>query len=159
VVTYGTIIEVKNPELKLKPGMTATVSIIVARRDDALKIPNSALRFRPPASLPSKKGNLFSGSSESVAGNTKTSTEQARKKEKHKTDRVVYVLRNTSLAGDSLAKAVTLEPVQIRTGINDARYVEVLAGLNEGEEVATGLGASKGGLSQTFNPFSNAKRH
>ena len=48
VVTYDTVIAVKNDELKLKPGMTANVSIIVAQRDNALKIPNAALRFRPP---------------------------------------------------------------------------------------------------------------
>ena len=48
VVTYDTVIGVSNPDLKLKPGMTANVSIVVAHRDDVLKIPNGALRFRPP---------------------------------------------------------------------------------------------------------------
>jgi HlyD family secretion protein len=47
VVTYDVVIQVKNPELKLRPGMTANASILVAQRDHALKIPNSALRFRP----------------------------------------------------------------------------------------------------------------
>jgi HlyD family secretion protein len=47
VTTYGTVIDVPNPQLKLKPGMTATVKIEVARRDDALRVPNTALRFRP----------------------------------------------------------------------------------------------------------------
>src|SRR5262249_26097208 len=42
------IIDVPNPELKLRPGMTATVSILVARRDDVLRIPALALRFQPP---------------------------------------------------------------------------------------------------------------
>src|SRR5207237_8560267 len=46
VVTYDTVIGVGNPEQKLKPGMTANVSIVAAHRDDSLKIPNSALRFR-----------------------------------------------------------------------------------------------------------------
>jgi len=55
VVTYVTVIEVNNADLKLKPGMTANVSIIVQRREDVLRIPNGALRFRPPesATLPS----------------------------------------------------------------------------------------------------------
>lgn len=48
VVTYDTVIEVSNPDLKLKPGMTANVSIITARRENVLKLPNAALRFRPP---------------------------------------------------------------------------------------------------------------
>lgn len=48
VVTYDVVIKVDNPELKLKPGMTANVSIIVARKGGILRIPNAALRFRPP---------------------------------------------------------------------------------------------------------------
>jgi HlyD family secretion protein len=47
VVTYDVVVKVDNPELKLKPGMTANVSIIVSSKKDILKIPNSALRFRP----------------------------------------------------------------------------------------------------------------
>jgi HlyD family secretion protein len=47
VVTYDVVIQVDNPELKLKPGMTANVSIIISLRKDVLKIPNAALRFIP----------------------------------------------------------------------------------------------------------------
>ncbi|HXX58756.1 MAG TPA: efflux RND transporter periplasmic adaptor subunit [Thermodesulfovibrionales bacterium] len=47
VVTYDVVITVDNPEFKLKPGMTANVSIIVAEKKDVLKVPNAALRFRP----------------------------------------------------------------------------------------------------------------
>ena len=47
VVSYVTVIDVPNPELKLKPGMTANVSVEIARADDALRVPNAALRFRP----------------------------------------------------------------------------------------------------------------
>jgi HlyD family secretion protein len=48
VVTYDVVIQVENPELKLKPGMTANVSIIIATKKDVLRIPNAALRFKPP---------------------------------------------------------------------------------------------------------------
>src|SRR5207237_1953704 len=47
VTTYGTIINVPNVELKLKPGMTANLRVQIARRADALRVPNAALRFRP----------------------------------------------------------------------------------------------------------------
>src|SRR4051794_23016079 len=47
VVTYSTVIDVPNPEYKLKPGMTANVIIEIARRTNVLRIPNAALRFRP----------------------------------------------------------------------------------------------------------------
>lgn len=46
VVTYDVVIKVDNPDLKLKPGMTANASIIIAERKNALRAPNSALRFR-----------------------------------------------------------------------------------------------------------------
>ncbi|MEI6536027.1 MAG: efflux RND transporter periplasmic adaptor subunit, partial [Verrucomicrobiaceae bacterium] len=47
VVSYDTVISVKNTDLKLKPGMTANVSVIIAKRENALKVSNAALRFRP----------------------------------------------------------------------------------------------------------------
>lgn len=48
VVTYDTIIEFANPELKLFPGMTAYVTIAVVTVQNALKLPNTALRYKPP---------------------------------------------------------------------------------------------------------------
>jgi HlyD family secretion protein len=47
VVSYVTVVDVPNPDLELKPGMTANVTIEVARADDVLRVPNAALRFRP----------------------------------------------------------------------------------------------------------------
>jgi HlyD family secretion protein len=47
VVTYDVVIQVSNPQLKLKPGMTANVSITIETRHDVLRIPNAALRFKP----------------------------------------------------------------------------------------------------------------
>jgi HlyD family secretion protein len=51
VGTYDAVIDVANPELKLKPGMTANVTFVYAEKDDVLKVPNAALRFRPPPAL------------------------------------------------------------------------------------------------------------
>lgn len=51
VVTYAAIISAPNSELKLKPGMTANVTVEIARRDDVLRVPNTALRFRPSEEL------------------------------------------------------------------------------------------------------------
>ncbi len=52
VVTYTVVISAKNRDLALLPGMTATVRIVVAEKADVLKVPNAALRFRPPGSVP-----------------------------------------------------------------------------------------------------------
>src|SRR5438093_456219 len=51
VTTYGTVIDVPNAQLKLKPGMTANVKVEIARRADVLRVPNAALRFRPSTDL------------------------------------------------------------------------------------------------------------
>lgn len=51
VVTYAGLIDVTNAELKLKPGMTATVDIETARRDDVLRVPGAALRFTPTSEM------------------------------------------------------------------------------------------------------------
>src|SRR5690606_22398920 len=48
VVTYDAVLDVENPELLLRPGMTASVRIVTANADDVLRIPNTALRFVPP---------------------------------------------------------------------------------------------------------------
>ena len=47
VVTYTTVIHTDNPELRLRPGMTANVSVLVAQKDDVLQVPTAALRFQP----------------------------------------------------------------------------------------------------------------
>src|SRR5256712_9859294 len=54
VVTYDTVIGVSNPDLKLKPGMTANVSIIVAHKDNVLQIKNAALRYHPADATPTE---------------------------------------------------------------------------------------------------------
>ena len=51
VTTYSVIINVPNPGLKLKPGMTANVNIEIAAREDVVRVPNAALRFRPTAAM------------------------------------------------------------------------------------------------------------
>jgi HlyD family secretion protein len=51
VVSYVTVIDVPNPDLELKPGMTAAVTIETARADDVMRVPNAALRFRPTGEL------------------------------------------------------------------------------------------------------------
>ena len=61
VVTYDAVIDVENAELKLKPGMTANVTMVNAKRDDVLRVPNSALRFRPPPSVLSSAWPAGSG--------------------------------------------------------------------------------------------------
>jgi len=77
VVTYVTVIEVNNADLKLKPGMTANVSIIIQRRDNVLRLANGALRFRPPeaALLPANTNGVAPAP---VSGESRPGTNLAR---------------------------------------------------------------------------------
>src|SRR5947209_7067925 len=61
VVTYNVVIDVSNPEQKLKPGMTANLTVTIDERNDVLKVPNSALRFTPQLSDQSGGGAWRSG--------------------------------------------------------------------------------------------------
>jgi HlyD family secretion protein len=122
VVTYAAIISAPNHEFKLLPGMTAIVTVEVARRDDALRVPAAALRFRPSAEVLAAFGRepLEPGRIEPGAG-------------------TVWVSRG----GD-------LEPVRIRTGLADATHVEVLEGdLSPGLQVVTRAIFAAGGSATT----------
>jgi HlyD family secretion protein len=66
VVTYDAVVEVANPQAQLRPGMTANVSFIIAKRDEVLKVPNAALRFQPdgagpPTGAPESGGEVARG--------------------------------------------------------------------------------------------------
>ncbi|HMK66169.1 MAG TPA: efflux RND transporter periplasmic adaptor subunit [Thermodesulfobacteriota bacterium] len=109
VVTYDVVLRVKNPDLKLKPGMTANVSIVINEKDGVLKIPNAALRFKMP--VPSSK--------------TKT-IEELRKKWKGWSMLWIY-------EGEKKPR-----PTFIKPGISDGKYTEIAQGrLKEGDQVIT----------------------
>jgi HlyD family secretion protein len=139
VVTYDTVIGVANPDLKLKPGMTANVSIIVARKDNVIQIKNAALRYRPAEAAPAEMG---SRSPAPGAGRG------AARREQRPSDRTVYVLSGGRPT-----------PVQIKTGISDGVVTEVVEGLKDGDRVVTAELASKSQPASTpANPFSGSQR-
>jgi HlyD family secretion protein len=74
VITYNVVIDVQNPDLKLKPGMTANLTITIAERQDTLKIPNAALRFRPQGMTPEKMRELFRGAGGGQGGPRRDAT-------------------------------------------------------------------------------------
>ena len=131
VVTYDAVIDVANDDLKLKPGMTATVSIVTDRRRDVLAVPNTALRFRPEGT-PAGPAPATTGTVQAGEGNRR------RKSEGEGDDdaaapavpkRTVYVL-----AGD---KPV---PREVTTGLTDGRVTEITGGeLKQGEAIIVGV--------------------
>jgi len=139
VVTYDTVIGVSNPDLRLKPGMTANVSIIVAHKDDALQIKNAALRYRPAEVAPAEMGSRSFAPARARGGGGR---------ERRSSERTVYVLSGGRPT-----------PAQIKTGISDGVVTEVLEGLKEGDRVITAELASKSRAASTpANPFSGGGR-
>jgi HlyD family secretion protein len=142
VVTYDTVIGVSNPDLKLKPGMTANVAIIIAHKDDVLQIKNAALRYRPPDATPveTKRTSM----SRPGRGGRSSAGQDGR------AERTVYALPS----GASRPK-----PVQIKTGISDGTTTEVIEGLKEGDRVVTAeLTSTTSAPSPPANPFSGGRR-
>ncbi|MFL6519021.1 MAG: efflux RND transporter periplasmic adaptor subunit [Chthoniobacterales bacterium] len=146
VVTYDTVIGVSNPDQKLKPGMTANVSIVAAHRDETLKIPNSALRFRMPDQTPTAapRRDPSAGPRQPGSGNKPGGNRPERRVE-----RTVYVLASGS------SKPT---PATIKTGISDGVTTEVLEGLKEGDRVVTGMTESGAAPTPANNPFGGGPR-
>ena len=142
VVTYDTVIGVSNPDLKLKPGMTANVSIIVAHKDDVLQIKNAALRFRPPDATLVETRRMGTSRTGRPGGGRGVPHESA--------ERTVYVLP----PGTSRP-----QPLRIKTGISDGIGTEVVEGLKEGDRVATAeLASTAAAPSPPANPFGGPRR-
>src|SRR5437868_235151 len=145
VVTYDTVIGVSNPDLKLKPGMTANVSIIIARKDNVLQIKNAALRYRPAEAV---EANARSTTSQAGSRPSGAMRQSASRREQKTSERTVYVLSSSQPT-----------PVQIKTGISDGIVTEVAEGLKEGDLVVTAEMAAKSQPASTpANPFSGGQR-
>ena len=127
VVTYETVISVKNPDLRLFPGMTAGVAIRVAERRGVLLAPNVALRFTPAASVP-------------VEGRAATEAEAGY--------RVVYTRS---------ADGTGVHASMVRIGITDGTVTEIVDGLSEGAPVVTAISESKPAGGLQFAPPGGAR--
>ena len=125
VVTYDARLEVDNNELLLRPGMTATVSVVTKQARGVLAVPSTAFRYRPAQANARSwsLSDLFTGRMGRPGGNrqrqaTTTPTDGSR---------TLYVLEN----GRPRA-------VNVRIGSTDGELTEIISGLDEGAEVITG---------------------
>ncbi len=149
VVTYDVIIGVDNPELKLKPGMTANVSIVVAQVENALKLSNAALRFRPKDKEGASMASSGSSGAPNGPGGGKGHPRGPGKTGAASQEKTIYLLKN----GEPVAQ-------QVKVGINDGISTEILSGLNEKEVVITGStgGPSTASAGPPSNPFGGGQR-
>jgi HlyD family secretion protein len=122
VVTYNVVIDVDNKDGRLLPGMTAQVTIVTNRKDDVIRVPATALRFRPPAG---------SGPAIASGGNT---TDKSKAPGRAPPAPKVYL-------ADAKGE---LQPRDIKVGMSDGRFTEVAEGLAVGEQVVTRAAADNG---------------
>lgn len=129
VVTYTAVIDVANQDLKLKPGMTANISAIVAQKKNVLTVPNAAFRFQPPTN---------------PAAPTTASAAAPASARPHRTA-TVWVIENQQL-----------KPVQVQTGMTDGIVTEIAAGpLAEGAQIAIPAQPANSRAAQSVrSPFS-----
>ena len=165
VVTYNTVIDFNNPELKLFPGMTAYITIPAASAAAVLRVPNGALRYKPDLKAEELRALLqkygFDDSKTVAAADAKPEAPAAQGKPSETKGGDAGPTRNPRLDVALLWKLhpdSTLEPVRIRTGITDhtvTEAAEILKGeLKEGDELVTGsMSANKTGA-----PGMNAPR-
>ncbi len=135
VVTYTTIINTSNNDLKLKPGMTANITIYTKEDSNALLLPVRALKFTPDATVLKNYVILPDTSIRTASFNTKAKTDTAKDTATKKTGTV----RHGTTASVWVKYGDTLAQKKIKTGMNDDTNVEVLSGLTEYDDVVTGL--------------------
>lgn len=150
VVTYDAVIDVANPDLKLKPGMTANATVVFAERTGVLVVPNAALRFKPPVELTDKLDALAgspasgapsgsaapdpsalpmaSGAPRAAGGGRRNGGAGHRGGAGGPTDRrTVWVLRGELPS-----------PVRVKIGLSDGTLTEIVEGdVKDGEAIVT----------------------
>ena len=115
VVTYEVVINAPNPDLKLKPGLTANVTIYTLEEDNVLAVPTKALRFNPDAELLSQIGISVQGGAQPAEGT-----------------RTVWVKNGN-----------TISPKAVTANYTSGDKTGIFSGLTDGEEVVTGLSAAQ----------------
>jgi HlyD family secretion protein len=166
VVTYTTIVDAPNPEIKLRPGMTATVTIVTGEAKGVLKVPNAALRFTPtlpekemqelmaslrPGGQPGQPGQagqaggqgLQGGPSGQQGGQRGTfdpSQLTPEQRQRFQQMRQQGGARRQASTVWVLDEAGKLKPYMVRTGLTDNSYTEITRSeLKEGMKVILGL--------------------
>lgn len=187
VITYTTIIDVTNEDLRLKPGMTANVAVIIEERKGILALPNAALRARIPDELLVAKVTA-DGSSPAPATSPEENLRTLLTEEGHTGGRPSPELmqRVRALAeqrgltlparrerGSAAPNAITTrtihrvagtperplaEPVEVRLGITNGTVTEIVGGLSEGDVVITGILSAAETVKGSSSPFGAPRR-
>ncbi|HWS90280.1 MAG TPA: efflux RND transporter periplasmic adaptor subunit [Pyrinomonadaceae bacterium] len=167
VVTYNVVIDVSNPEQKLKPGMTANLTVTIDERNDVLKVPNSALRFTPQTSdaaqarTGNSNGQRRNAQRRNAGGGDNAAAQQAEGSNAQQPRGQFARASEPVLPGQTRRVWVMgadgkPQPRRIKVGLSDGSATEVAEGnLREGDVIITGQnvaassssGAQRGGQS------------
>jgi len=132
VVTYDVVIAVANPDLKLFPGMTASVRIQTDEHEGVLRIPNAALRFRPAGEAAPQAATT--GSTGTRTGGRKGGVQRSQ---------TIYIQKADG----------SLTPVTVHIGLSDGRFTEIQSPeIHEGDRVVVSSSASGASTSATVRP-------
>ena len=127
VVTYDVVIGVENKDMRLKPGMTANVAIVVAHKEEVLKVPNAALRFTPPKADRTENASGVVVPTTQIDGRAGADQSEI----KH--------LWKVGASGEP-------EEISVGVGISDGNATEVMTdSLTDTDEVIIGIEASRSG--------------
>jgi len=167
VVNYTVIIDVPNDDLKLMPGMTATVTVLVSKKESVLKVPALALRFNPPQNQIEDKidstrnffGNDSTGGAKRrfmgeqfISGNPSGSNshpETFRQRMSSRNFSRVWILNDRK----------KLEPLFVHTGLSDGTFTEIIRGrIKEGDEIVVGVNSQRQTSQQQSSPFGVQQR-
>ncbi|MBI4490571.1 MAG: efflux RND transporter periplasmic adaptor subunit [Deltaproteobacteria bacterium] len=149
VVTYNAVVGIENKELLFKPGMTANVEFLISRKSDVLRIPNMAIRFKPPSEKQDaqellRQANRSGGGGRGSRGRAPSSRPRSGDGKDGRWVRI-YVLKD-----------LQPQPVQVRLGITDGSYTEVIEGEIQEEQriiLAMSSSAESNRRSGVYNPF------
>ncbi|HEY6802769.1 MAG TPA: efflux RND transporter periplasmic adaptor subunit [Pyrinomonadaceae bacterium] len=157
VVTYNVVFDVDNPEQKLKPGMTANLTITIDERNDVLKVPNSALRFRPQTAAAQGRSGNNAGAGGAAQSGGQRRAQQQQNGDATGAQNETRVTPSTSpvLAGQTrivwvLGTDKKPQARKIVVGLSDGTSTEVVSGnLQEGDVIIIGETISSDSKSQT----------
>lgn len=158
VVTYDAVIDVDNADLKLRPGMTATVTVAYAEREEAVAIPNAAFRFKPPPEIasivaapdsaalaPSARPSASIAAADAPPGGPPSRRNRSQRTPDGNEKRTVYVMRGTNP-----------EPIVVTVGLSDGTVSELVSGdVKPGDQVVTDVtigGKAAGSAAPTGGP-------
>ena len=141
VVTYNVVVDVNNEGSLLKPGMTAQVSFVANKRDDVVRIPNAALRFKPPKDdkddkkTAKKDVNKKKAEGKAATGPTDASKETAKTDVAASADGGARVRRPPARVY-KINNKNELVPIEVRTGVASNQFTEMISGdIKPGDEL------------------------